>query len=156
VPRRDRGYLVGRKYAGNPAPTKTRIEHTPVETRFWNDVLKTLRKPVAIPVAPAHLTPLTRAWWRQVHRDYTLEPHHSRLLTLAAEAWDRCEAARRALGEHGVVFTDRFGCPRARPEVAIERDSGLAFARLIRELDLDAAPPATPMRPPALVSNRGY
>jgi len=45
--------------------------------------------------APAHLAPETAAWWSHVHAEFSLEPHHSRLLTLACEAWDRCGQARR-------------------------------------------------------------
>ena len=54
----------------------------------------------------------------------------------------------------GTTFIDRFGQPRARPEIAIERDSTIAFARLTRELDLDAGSPSLAAQPPALVSNR--
>ena len=72
-----------------------------------------------------------------------------RLLTLACEAWDRAVQARVALEEHGLVFTDRFGSPRPRPELAVERDSRIAFARLVRELNLTddvAAEPRLPRR----------
>ena len=37
--------------------------------------------------APAHLRPDTKAWWLHVHAGWRLEEHHSRLLTMAAEAW---------------------------------------------------------------------
>lgn len=106
------------------------------------------------PKAPAHLRPATAAWWQEVCDEYTLEPHHIRLLTLAGEAWDRCQQAREALQEHGLTFEDRFGAPRPRPEIPVERDSRLAFARLIRELDLDCSEPPV-SRPPSLRSNRG-
>lgn len=95
---------------------------------------------------PQHLSPASAAWFSAVVKDYLLEPHHVRLLTLASQAWDRAEQARLAIAEHGLTHTDRFGTPRARPEVAIERDSRLAFARLLREMALDVAPPDS--RPP--------
>ena len=103
---------------------------------------------------PAHLNPSTAAWWASVVEDYQLEPHHERLLTLAATAWDRAEQARAMLDEHGLTFNDRFEAPHARPEIAIERDSRTGFARLIRELDLDCDTPAELRRTPGLRSNR--
>ena len=100
---------------------------------------------------PQHLAADTRKWWSSAVKDYRLEAHHVRLLTLAGEAWDRCNQARKAIDEHGLTFTDRFGCPKARPEAAIERDSRIAFARLLREVDLDVEPPADARRPPQLL-----
>jgi len=76
------------------------------------------------------------------------------LLTLAAEAWDRTQTARAVLDDKGLTYLDRFNAPRARPEVAIERDCRTGFARLIRELDLDVEPPNEGRRAPGLRSNR--
>ncbi|MCO6436021.1 MAG: hypothetical protein J5J06_02925 [Phycisphaerae bacterium] len=90
--------------------------------------------------APKHLKPATRRWFEEIAAEFELEAHHVKLLTLAAESWDRCQGARELLDKSGVSYTDRFGCPRSRPEVAVERDSRLAFARLVRELGLDVAP----------------
>ena len=100
-------------------------------------------------MTPEHLKPATAAWFASVVSDYVLEPHHVRVLTLACEAWDRGQQAREAIEQHGLTFEDRFDQPRARPEVAIERDSRIAFARLVRELALDAGTPETP-RPPRI------
>jgi hypothetical protein len=99
------------------------------------------------PKPPPHLRPETAAWFAQVLKDYELEPHHLRLLTRAAEAFDRAAQAREILAAEGLTFLDRNDNPRPRPEVAIERDSRIAFARLLRELALDVATPETP-RPP--------
>ena len=101
---------------------------------------------------PKHLKATTRRWYQAVLDEYQLEPHHRRLLLLAAEAWDRCQQAREALAKHGIVYADRFGAPHARPEVGIERDSRLAFARLIRELALDVESPGD-NRPPVITGN---
>ena len=90
---------------------------------------------------PKHLRPETRAWCSTVDRDYELEPHHRRLLVLAAEAWDRASQAREEIEQAGAYFTDRFGSPKAHPALSVERDSRTAFARLVRELELDAAEP---------------
>ncbi len=97
--------------------------------------------------APQHLRPPTRDWWLAVVKEYDLEEHHLRLLTLAGEAWDRCQQAREALLEHGLTFNDRFGQPHARPEVAVERDCRISFARLVREVGLDLFEPED-SRPP--------
>jgi len=97
--------------------------------------------------APSHLAPQTRKWWLEVVEEFELEKHHVRLLTLAAEAWDRCTQAREALAASGLTFVDRFGTPRARPEVNIERDARVAVARLTRELGLDLFQPED-SRPP--------
>jgi phage terminase small subunit len=102
---------------------------------------------------PKHLRPETAAWFASVTKEYELDSHHVRLLTKACEAWDRSEQAREAMAKHGMTYEDRFGAPRARPECAIERDSRLAFARLVRELRLDVAPPPE-SRPNALRANR--
>jgi phage terminase small subunit len=96
-----------------------------------------------------------QGWWQTVVGDYVLEDHHLRLLEAACSAWDRMTEARIALAEHGLTYQDARGMVRARPEVAIERDARIAFARLLRELDLDvAAPPEPHGRPPLLRSNR--
>lgn len=91
--------------------------------------------------APAHLARDTRKWFARVVREYELEEHHVRLLTASGEVWDRLQQARVIIDKNGLTFLDRFGQSRARPEVAIERDSRLAFARLLRELALDVSAP---------------
>lgn len=104
--------------------------------------------------APAHLQPATRAWFVSVAQDYALEQHHFRLLQLAAEAWDRSQEAREILAKDGIIVNGREG-PKPHPAVAIERDSRLAFARLVRELDLDVdAPVPDRIGPVGLRSNR--
>jgi hypothetical protein len=44
--------------------------------------------------APAHLRPDTKAWWLHLHSNWRLEAHHSRLLEMACDAWDRYHEAR--------------------------------------------------------------
>jgi P27 family predicted phage terminase small subunit len=94
-----------------------------------------------LPAAPRHLRAETKAWWREVVSGFELESHHLHLLRLAAEAWDRGQEAREILAKEGLTYEDRFGQPRSRPEVAIERDARISFARLLRELALDVDPP---------------
>ena len=42
-------------------------------------------------------------------REFELEDHHVRLLTLACEAYDAAQEARAVLLAEGKVFVDRFG-----------------------------------------------
>jgi P27 family predicted phage terminase small subunit len=92
--------------------------------------------------APEHLTRASREWWDKLTAEYAFDASARRLLVLACEAFDRCAAARETLDRDGVTYTDRFGAPRARPEVAIERDSRLAFLRLVGALGLTDERPA--------------
>lgn len=119
----------------NQTPCSAKAKGSPVQSRFS---------------PPNHLRPDTGAWWQSVAAGYALEAHHVRILTLAAEAWDRGQEAREAIAKHGAVYVDRFDQPRARPEVSIERDARIAFARLVRELALDLDPPDEAGRPPRL------
>ena len=98
------------------------------------------------PKIPSHLRKPTQEWMRGILAEYELESHHVRLLVLACESWDRCCQAREGIKKHGLVFTTAGGEPKCRPEVAVERDARLAFARLIRELALDVDSPAEPYR----------
>ncbi len=85
--------------------------------------------------------------------DYALGDHHRKVLTVAAEAWDRCCQAREALELAGsLTYDDRWGAPRARPEVAMERDARLGFVRCIRELNLEDEDAPQGARPPRLRS----
>jgi P27 family predicted phage terminase small subunit len=101
--------------------------------------------------APKHLRAQTRQWWSQVVSDYELQPHHERLLTLAAEAWDRVQQARELVEVEGI--TPQNGKTRKlHPALALERDSMILFARMLRELNLDIDTPAQPYsRMPDLV-----
>lgn len=107
------------------------------------------------PQPPPHLSSSSAEWWRTTLQAYVLEAHHLRLLQLACEAWDRCQQAREVLQDEGLTVQNEAGI-KPHPCIAIERDSRLAVARLVRELDLDTEPPV-PARfgPPNLFSNRG-
>ena len=53
---------------------------------------------------PAHLNADTGHWWSTVMAEYSLEPHHIRLLTLACEAYDSATEASEVL-RHEVKFS---------------------------------------------------
>ena len=100
---------------------------------------------------PANLSPASRRWFRETAENFILDQHHIKLLELAARTWDRAEEARKLLKADGLTFTDRYGQLKPHPAVAIERDSQLRFARLIRELRLDdEMPDAEYSRPPRI------
>ena len=103
---------------------------------------------------PKHLEPDTAAWWSSVMVEYDLEPHHMRLLTLAAETFDAAQEAREVLVGEGKVYVDRFGQPKPRSEVSIQRDGAIAFVATTAKLDLDVAVLQEHNWPAALVSNR--
>lgn len=89
------------------------------------------------PSPPRDLSASSAAWWRNVVATYELEPHHVTLVTAAARALDRAESARQAIARNGATYRDKHGVRRPAPEVVIERNSVVLFARLLRELRLD-------------------
>lgn len=94
---------------------------------------------------PKHLRKQTQTWVKSVLSDFDLEEHHFKLLISAAESWDRICSAREVIDAQGMTYNDRFNQPKARPEIAIERDNKVVFARLLRELALDGVDtPETP------------
>jgi len=110
---------------------------------------------MTLPAPPPHLSPSAARWWSSTVEAFALEPHHYRLLQLCLEAWDRCQAARELLDKEGLTVAGREGV-KPHPAIAIERDSRLAVARLLRELDLDVEPPRPGHNgPPPIFSNRG-
>lgn len=124
----------------------------PVTKTSESDLRAPSTPPLKQDFPPTHLRPETASWWKAVVAEFDLEQHHIRLLRLACEAWDRGQEAREAIAQHGSVYVDRFGQPRARPEIAIERDARIAFARLMRELALDVDGPDESGRPPQIGS----
>jgi len=99
---------------------------------------------------PSYLSKESRDWFASVMANFDLEPRHVRLLTLAAESWDECQAARAAVAKHGLTFVDRYKQPKERPEVGIARQARIAFARLLRDLALDVDPPPETPRSPRI------
>jgi P27 family predicted phage terminase small subunit len=111
--------------------------------------------PIELPEPPGHLSEAMRGWWRQVVEAYDLDPHHLHLLEAAADAWDRMAQARTTIAADGLTVEGAHG-PKTHPAVSVERDSRAAFARLVRELDLDCEAPVerAGWRPPPIRSNR--
>lgn len=88
--------------------------------------------------APAHLTAASQALFSRIAGDYGLSGDDAALtlLRLACEAVDRCTEARERIKADGTYLPDRFGQLRPHAAVAVERDSRLSAARLLRELGL--------------------
>jgi phage terminase small subunit len=105
---------------------------------------------MTIPKAPRGLSRRSQRLWRDVLRDFDLGSHEQALLEESLRALDRADEARAALDAAGLTYLDRFGSPKARPEVAVERDSRGLFVRTLRELGLD--PGAVDSRPPRIAN----
>jgi hypothetical protein len=91
-----------------------------------------------------------RRLWKAVVDEYDLLGHQFELLRLAAQALDRASQARTVLDRDGLTVSTTTGV-KSHPAAAIERDSRLAVARLLRELALEVDDPVSmPARPPRL------
>jgi hypothetical protein len=77
-----------------------------------------------------------KTFWAEIFETRRLQLHEVVIFLKACEAHDRAEQARLILKREGPTYQDRFQQPRARPEVAIERDSRASFAKLLRQINL--------------------
>jgi len=94
--------------------------------------------------APRHLRTDGRRLWRRVVAEYLVDDAHAlELLRLACEAIDRAAQARDVIAAEGMTRQGRWG-PVTHPAIAIERDSSLRAARLLRELGLLDIPESRP------------
>lgn len=98
--------------------------------------------------APAHLSLISRKFWKWAVEEFVLEEHDLKLLVLLCENLDGAEAARRQLEAEGRTYLDKRGCPRNHPAVAQHRDCSITAARLMRELRLSE--PTSDARVPRL------
>jgi len=130
--------------AGRPAPSRSPLP--PGSSKVV--ALKAKRSSPAALRLPRHLRAATRRWAEGILDGFEFESHHVRLLVLACQAWDQGERARARLARFGVTYLDRFKQPRIRPEVKVEHDARIAFARILRELRLDSTE-GPESRPPA-------
>jgi hypothetical protein len=89
-------------------------------------------KPDAVSIPGSMLT-----WAMGLRETHVLDGTAEELLRLILEADRRYQQARAALDLHGLTQAGADGRATARPEVAIERDTRAAIARLIQQLDLE-------------------
>jgi hypothetical protein len=100
--------------------------------------------------APRDLSGATRRWWAAMSEDYGIEDTGGlSVLTLAARARDTAAAAKAIIDREGMMTTDRFGCAKAHPAVAVERDARAQMLAALKALHLDLEPLRdSPGRPP--------
>lgn len=106
---------------------------------------------------PTHLSEGSQRWMTLVRDARELNETEWRLLTLAAEAYDRAQTARRTIGREGLTLTAPVLSKKgevigervtAHPAAAIARDSAALFSKLSAQLGLDARTAAAPDEEP--------
>lgn len=85
---------------------------------------------------PAHLSADTRRWVLDVAGKWVLEPHHERILLLAACCWDRQRAAEALLKAEGLTVTDKYGQTKPHPAISAEKEARNGFLKAIKQLNL--------------------
>jgi hypothetical protein len=111
------------------------------------------RSPEQAPKPPRSLRARGKALWTVVTTQFELEPYQLETLRLAAEALDRIEDARAVIQQHGIVITGRFGL-KGNPACEIEKNNKTLYARLMREIGLDALVDTEASRPKPLYAGR--
>jgi hypothetical protein len=98
---------------------------------------QTARRAGGVPAVPATSRATTpgglQAWAGWVRSTYVLDRTGEELVRLVLEAEVRYQQARKVLDAEGLTTP----AGRSRPEVAVERDTRAALARLIQQLNLE-------------------
>ena len=90
---------------------------------------------------PKTLSKEAAAWWTNLVDEYALDDQAALLLLETAMlAFDRMNAARRAIAKEGMTFKDRWGQRRVHPLLAAERDARQGMLAALRALHLDVEP----------------
>jgi phage terminase small subunit len=116
------------------SPKKSHEKGTPKPAESASELEPSEGKAPSNP--PRHLSRRMKAFWKSILATRKLEPHEEAIFLNACLSFDRAEAARKVLQQEGLTFNDRWGCPKARPEIAIEHDNRVVFAKLIKQLNL--------------------
>lgn len=100
--------------------------------------------------APKHLSAESKGIYRQIVREYNInDPAGLSILKVAFEAFDRAEAARKAIEDEGMQVKDRFDVMKPHALMQTERDARGQFLTAIKAMNLDLEPlNDKPGRPP--------
>ena len=96
--------------------------------------MKKLKK-VAI---PKNMSIASKKWIKHILETWEVPEDKLRILVHAGEAWDTAEKAHEDVLRLGTVYADRYGQPKIRPEVHIERNNKALFAKLVILLNLES------------------
>ena len=102
-----------------------------------NPEASTEAPPYVVPRPPSHLRKHGKQLWRAVCADWEIEADSDDLevLALAASAADRAADAREELRKAGtLIWEDRLGNIRPRPEVDIEHKARAQAAALVEQV----------------------
>lgn len=89
-----------------------------------------------IPPPPTGVSGEGRAFWRQVHREYSLEPDELLILTEVCRLKTSIDESAAAVARDGVVTKGYKGQPVAHPAIAVMDRQRALLTRMIAALGL--------------------
>jgi P27 family predicted phage terminase small subunit len=90
---------------------------------------------------PPHISAAAKKLWNAIFTEYSIEDAAGRaILRAALEAFDRSQAARKAINKDGMTITGRDGQVKSHPLLTVERDNRSAFLAGLKALNLDLEP----------------
>lgn len=90
---------------------------------------------------PKHLSREAKGIFNAISQEYEISDCAGlKILRVAAEAFDRAQAAREQIDKDGMTVVDKAGQTKPHPLLPIERDSRAAFLAGLKALNLDMEP----------------